>query len=413
MPNKLVHNSLWHISKRADNAKWKSWLVRAAAVIIALIISAIVSCIFKPNSFGEFIKNMFVGTLGTPTRIIKFLQGVVMLLLIALAITPAFKMKFWNIGAEGQVLMGALMSVVCIMYLGGKIHNSLLVLIMFFAAVLGGGIWGAIPALFKAKWNTNETLFTLMMNYVAMGLVSICIASWVKSGSQVLGVLEYGSFPKIGKYNYILNIIIVAVITVIMAIYLKFSKHGYEISVVGESQNTAKYIGISVPKVIIRTMIMSGALAGVAGWIFVAGTPAHTISTSTAGGLGFTAILVSWLGNFNPVSMVITSLIVQFFDIGSDFAGSQFGLGSSFSEIITGVFFFVLIACEFFVNYRIKFNTTLFKRHGKDGNTDNSTESADKDAKDDVKTCVSVNAQNSDENTTTQSVQNDAEEVEA
>ena len=413
MLNKLAHNSLWHISKRTDNAKWKSWLVRAAAVIVALIISAIVSCIFKPNSFGEFIKNMFVGTLGTPTRIIKFLQGVAMLLLIALAITPAFKMKFWNIGAEGQVLMGALMSVVCIMYLGGKVHNSLLVLIMFFAAVLGGGIWGAIPALFKAKWNTNETLFTLMMNYVAMGLVSICIASWVKSGSQVLGVLEYGAFPKIGKYNYILNIIIVAVITVIMAIYLKFSKHGYEISVVGESQNTAKYIGISVPKVIIRTMIMSGALAGVAGWIFVAGTPAHTISTSTAGGLGFTAILVSWLGNFNPVSMVITSLIVQFFDIGSDFAGSQFGLGSSFSEIITGVFFFVLIACEFFVNYRIQFNTTLFKKHGKSEKTDDSTESTDKDAKNDAETCVSADEQNAEISETAQSVQNDAEEVKA
>jgi len=157
--------------------------VRAAAVIVALIISAIVSCIFKPNSFGEFIKNMFVGTLGTPTRIIKFLQGVAMLLLIALAITPAFKMKFWNIGAEGQVLMGALMSVVCIMYLGGKVHNSLLVLIMFFAAVLGGGIWGAIPALFKAKWNTNETLFTLMMNYIALQIVLYFIKVWVPGGT--------------------------------------------------------------------------------------------------------------------------------------------------------------------------------------------------------------------------------------
>ena len=228
-----------------------------------------------------------------------------------------------------------------------------------------------------------------------------------------MGVLEYGAFPKIGKYNYILNIIIVAVITVIMAIYLKFSKHGYEISVVGESQNTAKYIGISVPKVIIRTMIMSGALAGVAGWIFVAGTPAHTISTSTAGGLGFTAILVSWLGNFNPVSMVITSLIVQFFDIGSDFAGSQFGLGSSFSEIITGVFFFVLIACEFFVNYRIQFNTTLFKKHGKSEKTDDSTESTDKDAKNDAETCVSADEQNAEISETAQSVQNDAEEVKA
>lgn len=361
MLNKLMHNSFIHITKRTDTPKWQSWLVRVAAIVVALLASAVVSSILQPGTFGAFIQNVFVGNFATTNRIIRLLQNTALLLLISLAVTPAFKMKFWNIGAEGQVLMGGLMSVVMIKYLGGKVDNSLLIILMLIMAILGGAVWAVIPALFKAKWNTNETLFTLMMNYIATGLISICIAVWVTSGSQVLGVLKYGRFPKIGGYNYILNIIIVAIITIVVSIYLKFSKHGYELSVVGESQNTAKYIGISVPKVIIRTMLLSGALSGIAGWLLVAGT-SHTISTTSAGGMGFTAILVAWLAGLNPVAMVFTSLLVQFFNIGAEYAGSNFGFGTAFPEIITSVFFFVVIASEFFVNYNIKLNPAFAEK---------------------------------------------------
>ena len=373
MLNKLMHNSVFHITKRTDTPKWQAWLVRVAAIVVALLASAIVSSILKAGTFGAFIQNVFVGNFATPNRIIRLLQNTAILLLISLAVTPAFRMKFWNIGAEGQVLMGGLMSVVMVKYLGGKVDNSLLIIVMFIMAVLGGAIWAVIPALFKAKWNTNETLFTLMMNYIAMGLISICIAVWVTSGSQVLGVLKYGRFPKIGGYNYILNIIIVAIITVVVSIYLKFSKHGYELSVVGESQNTAKYIGISVPKVIIRTMLLSGALSGIAGWLLVAGT-SHTISTTSAGGMGFTAILVAWLAGLNPVAMVFTSLLVQFFNIGAEYAGSNFGFGTAFPEIITAVFFFVVIASEFFVNYNVKINPALIAKFKKNKGGENTPE---------------------------------------
>ena len=380
MLNKLAHNSFVHITKRTDTPKWQAWLIRVGAVLVALFASAIVSSILKPGTFGSFFQNVFVGNFGTAKRFIKLLQNSSILLLIALAITPAFRMKFWNIGAEGQVLMGGLMSVVIVQYLGGKVDNTLLLILMFAMAILGGIVWAVIPALFKAKWNTNETLFTLMMNYIAMGLISICISVWVTSGSQVLGVLKYGRLPKIGGYNYILNIIIVAVITILVSVYLRFSKHGYELSVVGESQNTAKYIGISVPKVIIRTMVLSGALAGVAGWLLVAGT-SYTISTSSAGGMGFTAILVAWLAGLNPVAMVLTSILVQFFSIGAEFAGSNFGFGTAFPEIIKSVFFFVVIASEFFTNYQVKLSPELaakFKRKKKtvDSN-DEPTENAE------------------------------------
>lgn len=376
MLNKLMHNSFIHITKRTDTPKWQSWLVRVVAVVVALLASAVVSSILQPGTFGAFIQNVFVGNFATTNRIIRLLQNTALLLLISLAVTPAFKMKFWNIGAEGQVLMGGLMSVVMIKYLGGKVDNSLLIILMLIMAILGGAVWAVIPALFKAKWNTNETLFTLMMNYIATGLISICIAVWVTSGSQVLGVLKYGRFPKIGGYNYILNIIIVAIITIVVSIYLKFSKHGYELSVVGESQNTAKYIGISVPKVIIRTMLLSGALSGIAGWLLVAGT-SHTISTTSAGGMGFTAILVAWLAGLNPVAMVFTSLLVQFFNIGAEYAGSNFGFGTAFPEIITSVFFFVVIASEFFVNYNIKLNPAFAEKLKKKKTCEESADSVE------------------------------------
>lgn len=344
---------LMHISKRMDMKKWQAWLIRLGAFAIALIVCGIVSSILKPGSFGKFYAYLFKGVFGTPRRIWLLLQNIAMLLCVALAVTPAFKMKFWNIGAEGQVLMGALMCALCMFYMGGKAANGVIVLVCFIASMAMGAIWAVIPALFKAQWNTNETLFTLMMNYVAMNLVRFCVNKWSTNGSGVLGILQYGWMPSIGKYTYLLNIIIVAVLTVLLWVYLRFSKHGYELTVVGESTNTARYIGINIKKVIIRTMILSGVICGIAGFLLVSGT-SHTVNANLADGRGFTAILVSWLAHFNPAAMALTSSLVVFLDQGSTFAGDSFRLGGSFSDIITGIFFFFIIASEFFINYKVK-----------------------------------------------------------
>lgn len=350
-----------HISKRMDMKKWQAWLIRLGAFAIALIVCGIVSSILKPGSFGKFYAYLFKGVFGTPRRIWLLLQNIAMLLCVALAVTPAFKMKFWNIGAEGQVLMGALMCALCMFYMGGKAANGVIVLVCFIASMAMGAIWAVIPALFKAQWNTNETLFTLMMNYVAMNLVRFCVNKWSTNGSGVLGILQYGWMPSIGKYTYLLNIIIVAVLTVLLWVYLRFSKHGYELTVVGESTNTARYIGINIKKVIIRTMILSGVICGIAGFLLVSGT-SHTVNANLADGRGFTAILVSWLAHFNPAAMALTSTLVVFLDQGSTFAGDSFRLGGSFSDIITGIFFFFIIASEFFINYKVKLRAISKKK---------------------------------------------------
>ncbi len=357
-----THEPKIHVVKRDEVSQPKAWAIRIIAVLIALIVCGVLTLFMTGENPFSVYATMFDGAFGTPRRIWNLFQSLAMLLCVSLAVTPAFKMRFWNIGAEGQVLIGGLATAACMILLGGKIPNALLILIMIVASIAAGGIWAVIPAVFKARFNTNETLFTLMMNYVAIQLVSYFAMLWENpKGSGKVGIINQeaheGWFPMIGDKEYLLNIIIVLIITVLMYIYLKYSKHGYEISVVGESENTARYIGINVKKVIIRTMLLSGAVCGIAGLLLVGGTD-HTISANTADGRGFTAIMVSWLAKFNPIYMILTSLLLVFFEKGAGEIATVFGLNQSFSDIITGIVLFFIIGSEFFINYKIKFHNS-------------------------------------------------------
>ena len=356
---KAVREPLFHIAKRDALPFWKSWLIRILSVVAALVACAAVTVFLTGENPIQVYATMIDGAIGTERRIWSLLQNTAMLLCVSLAVTPAFKMKFWNIGAEGQVLMGGLATAACMILFGDKLSPPLLMLVMVVTSILAGAIWGFIPAFFKANWNTNETLFTLMMNYIAMQIVSFFTYKWsVPKGSGQIGVInantQAGWIPALGGKAYLLNILIVLALTVAMYVYLKYSKHGYEIAVVGESENTAKYIGINVKKVIIRTVILSGALCGIAGLLLVSGTD-HTITRNTVAGRGFTAIMVSWLAKFNPVFMILTSFLIVFLQKGATEISTIFGLNDSFSEIITGIIIFFIIGSEFFVNYTIKF----------------------------------------------------------
>ena len=354
-----VHEPLFHIVKRSSMPLWQSWLVRILSVLAALIICGVVTVVLTGEDPLQVYAKMVEGAVGTERRLWTLAQNTAMLLCVALAVTPAFKMKFWNIGAEGQVLAGGLATAACMIFLGNKLSPVVLMLVMIVSSIAAGAVWAFIPAFFKAHWNTNETLFTLMMNYIAMCIVSYFSYEWsVPKGSGHIGVINEatgaGWLPKIGGKAYLCNILIVVALTAFMYIYLKYSKHGYEISVVGESENTAKYIGISVKKVIMRTMLLSGIICGIAGFLLVSGTD-HTINRDTAGGRGFTAIMVSWLAKFDPIYMILTSLLIVFLERGAGEISTSFGLNDSFADIITGIIIFFIIGSEFFVNYRLKF----------------------------------------------------------
>lgn len=345
-----------YISKRDNVSLTYRIAVRAIAIVLALIACGIVTKVLTGDNPISIYQTIVHGAVGKG-RLLVTIHDIAILLCISLAVTPAFRMRFWNTGAEGQVLIGCLATAACMFWLGGKVPNGVLILIMTVSAIVSGMIWGVIPAIFKAQWKTNETLFTLMMNYVAIQLVEYFLKIADKSGSNVVGpdLLSHGWLPDIFGVKYLLNIIIVAVITVLMQIYLKYSKHGYEISVVGESENTARYIGINVKKVIIRTMLVSGAICGLAGLLLVGGS-SHSIDSNLVGGRGFTAIMVSWLGKFNPITMILTTLLLVFLGRGADEVTSKFGLNGDFSDILTGIILFFIIGCEFFINYKINFS---------------------------------------------------------
>ena len=364
--NKQSKGPLVHIVKRGSLPWYAAWGIRLLAIVLALVACALVTTVTTGENPIQVYAAMIDGAFGTARKTWITFQNMSVLLCISLAVTPAFRMRFWNIGAEGQTLAGCLATAACMILLADKLPNWLLICTMVLSAIAAGAVWGLIPAIFKAKWNTNETLFTLMMNYVATQLVAYFVILWeVPKGAGKIGIInqssELGWLPQLFSSKYLLSIVVVAIVTILMYLYLNYSKQGYEIAVVGESERTARYVGIKVEKVIIRTMAISGAVCGLAGLLLVGGIN-HTVTTTIVSGRGFTAVMVSWLAKFDPIIMIFTSLLLVFLERGAGEISTDFGLNQSFSDIITGIILFFIIGCEFFINYKI----SLRKAAGKE-----------------------------------------------
>lgn len=350
---------IFRIVKRDGATMRSKILARALAILLALVLDALfIFFVTGLNPFSVYVV-MFKGTFGTGIRFSWAMRDLVSLLCIGIALAPAFKMKFWNIGAEGQVLIGGLMTALVMVYCGNKLPTPVLFLVMLLVSVAAGAIWGLIPAFFKAKWKTNETLFTLMMNYVATSFVA-CAVNVMRGKASSLGKLNMGTqvgwFPQFLGQRYNINILVVVILTFAMFFYLKYTKQGYEISVVGESENTARYAGINVGRVIMRTMAISGAICGLCGFLIVAGRD-QTISVQTAGGNGFTAIIVAWLAKFNTFYMALISFLLIFLQKGAGEIASAYGLNDYAASIITGIILFCILGSEFFINYRMIFRS--------------------------------------------------------
>ncbi|MCR4880022.1 MAG: ABC transporter permease [Bacilli bacterium] len=347
----------FHVVKKLDISKKKYWMIKFIGILIAFLLAGLICTILRPGTFGTFYTQMFLGCFSFGgDKFVEFLICLALLMLVAFALAPAFKMKFWNIGGEGQILVGCLVTAGIMKFMGeANINDGLIIVVCLLSAVMAGIIWGVLPAIFKAFFNTNETLFTLMMNYVAAGLIALMINVWVPNGSQVFEVLTHGNLPNIFGVKYIFGVLIAVVVVALVTIYLKKTKHGYELSVVGESSNTARYVGINVKKVTIRTMVLSGAICGLVGFILVAGYH-HTLTSTLAAGRGFTGVLIAWLGGFEPIQMILYAFLVTIFQRGSINAASYVNMNTEhFSAIVTGMFFLIVIATEFFVNYQIMF----------------------------------------------------------
>ena len=354
---KIKKEPLFHIVKRDNMSLPKRLLVYAVSILIGLLLTSIFCAVSNEKGKGIFdmFASIFEGSLGTERRIWLFLQDLALLLGVSLAIVPAFKMKFWNLGANGQILISCLVCYGCMFY-GDKAGAApgLIIPLMIVLSILAGIIWAVIPAIFKAFFKTNESLFTLMMNYIATGLVSVFITIWFPTGSGSVKPVNSIVLPEVFN-KYLLTIIVVAVLTAIMTLYLKKSKQGFEVALVGESENTAKYVGINVKKVIIRTLIISGAICGIIGML-LAGSINHSVNENMANNMGFTAIMTAWLAKFNPLAMIGTCALITFISKGMGQVRTDFGFyNDALTNVVLGVIYFFIIACDFFITYKIVF----------------------------------------------------------
>lgn len=349
---------LFHVEKRFNMATWQSILIRFAFILIAILFGLLVlTMAYGINPFVSF-GNLFKGVFSTSDKFWEFLRDSALLLGVGLALIPAFKMKFWNLGGNGQIAIGALVCIMLMVELGGKTPDIVIVLISAVAAVVAGAIWAAIPSIFKAFFNTNESLFTLMMNYIATGLVGVYIYWRFPDESNIVPSQSYGRLPILfnGK---VLIVLLVAVVFVGLFFYLRYSKHGYELSVVGESINTARYVGINSKKVIIRTLVLSGALCGFVGFLIGSGVDFSITAENTHRGMGFTAIMAVWLAKFNPIVSIGSALFITFITKGMSqvqMSNSRFITDDSATNIVMGLIFLFVIASEFLVEYKIMFN---------------------------------------------------------
>ena len=347
---------LIRLAKRDSMDPRKVWAIRLGSILIALLLGSLVILITGNNPFTAY-GTMISGALGKKTAIRQTVKIAVPLLGCALAIAPCFRMRFWNIGAEGQITAGAIAATYFALYWVDKLPSVLLLIVMALAAALAGGIWGLIPAFFKAKWNTNETLFTLMMNYIIIGVVSwLQGGPWEgRPGSQIIPQFDRAAcLPKV--FGVHCGWIIVLVLVVFVFIYMRYTKHGYEIAVIGDSINTARYAGMNVGRIMMRTMLLSGAISGIVGFIVVSGANG-TLYNGVADGVGFTSITVAWLSQLNAFAMIVISMMLAVLSKGAETLQTQLSVPASISDIITGLLLFCMLGCEFFINYRLIFRS--------------------------------------------------------
>lgn len=352
------------IAKRDDLSTAKSLLFYVAAVLFAIAMGGILVAAMGVNPF-EYFKTVLVGCFKNKIYFRGFISVLTPLVITSIGIVFAFKMKFWNLGANGQFIMGAVFAAAVGIALAGNVPQWLCLLLMGVAGAIGGGLLGLIPAVLKVKFDTNETLLTLMFNYIALYILSYLKNTMYFRKLSATGEIlrpDFKPLPK-GAWMYQFELfgakidisLIIAILFVIFTVvYFKFMKKGYEVSVVGDSQNTARYAGMNVSKIVIRTMFLSSAIIGIAGMLHVSGSATgHMLSEGITSDVGWTGIIVAWLAKLNPIGILVGSILMAILQKGTAVAESVFAISSATSTILEGVILFSILAADFFIRYKI------------------------------------------------------------
>jgi len=349
------------IAKRSEVSKNRNVLTRIAAIIMALMLSALFIVFLGHDPLKVYL-SMLEGSFGSVYRFKETIISTIPLTITSLGILMAFKMKFWNIGAEGQMIMGAfLASYFALNY--PDMNRLALLTLMLVAGAVGGGIWGLIPAYFKSKYGTNEVLFTLMMNYIALKWITyLQYGPW--KDKNALGFPKIPNFTSNAVLPKLFGIhvgwLVAIILTALVYVFIHYTKKGYEINVIGESESTGAYAGMNVRKIILQAMFLGGALAGISGMI-QASAVSGTLSVEVTGGVGYTAIIVTWLSGLSAPLIVIVSFLFAILIQGGSYIQTAFQIPQSAAQILQGMILLFVLGSEFFVKYQIIYKDIKLK----------------------------------------------------
>lgn len=366
----------FHIVKRENCPLWKKCCFYLAAVILALGLGAVLLASLGVNPVAYYSRMFTMGTIGNKIAYkvwINYLKDFVPLALVSVALSLAFKMRFWNIGGEGQFILGSIAAAFVAFQAGPVLPDAVTLLLMCLAAMAAAGLYGLFAAALKVKFGTNETLMTLMLNYVALYILIFLgetKADWnfFLDASSVRPVFasfsELVSFPSIpvyGKFTLNICVLLTLLLGALVFVYLKYTKQGYEIAVVGDSAGTARYAGMKVNGIVLRTVFLSASLIGLAA-AFKVGT-AGILSTAITDDVGWTGIIVAWLSQLNTAVIFVVSALICVLHYGSTVAAATFSqVDSSFANMLQGVILFLVLAADFYTRFQVVFN----KKGGKD-----------------------------------------------
>ena len=358
-----------HIVKRDNCPLWKKCVLYVGAVLLALLLGAVLLLGLGVDPIAYYTRMFTMGTIGNKIAYkvwINYLKDFVPLALTSVALSLAFKMRFWNIGGEGQFILGALSAAVVAFKAGPVLPAFATLLLMCLAAMVTAGLYGLLVAALKVRFGTNETLMTLMLNYIALYVliyISEAKADWnflldPESIRPVFAsfseIVSFPSIPLVGKFSLNLCVVATFLIGALVYVYLKYTKHGYEIAVVGDSAGTARYAGMKVNRIVLRTVFLSAALIGLAA-AFKVGT-AGILSTSITDDVGWTGIIVAWLSQLNTAVIFVVSALITMLHYGSTVAAATFSqVDSSFANMLQGVILFLVLSADFYTRFRVVF----------------------------------------------------------
>lgn len=356
------------VVKREQINPWARIGLYVAAVFVALMLGALLLMAMGVNPFKYYEQMVTIGAVGNKFAYKKF-EGLIItfipLVITSLALSLAFRMRFWNIGGEGQFIVGALSSAWFALMIDVSLPSWLMVLIMAIGGGICAGLYGLIAGVLKVKFGTNETLMTLMLNYIALYTLKFfgetsgewnIFADPASDRPKFVSLSKSASMPviKIGQFSLNIGLIVAILFMIAIIIYLKKTKHGYELSVVGDSLATARYAGMKVNRIILRTVFFSAFLIGVAGAFTVSSSNPPILSTGITNNVGWTGIVVAWLSKLNPAAIFVVSALISVLQFGCISANTKFGaIDSNFADILQGIILFIVLAADFLIRFKI------------------------------------------------------------